>query len=193
MKEWRIYVIDLNDVDENIGLQEVERWSDEQVIEVSERQGLVYSLQGFASDWNYDNIVYPEFSYMRILEVNIRNIIGYQVIDVKTEDIIEGMYDHWIFESSVEAERWGKFFMDDEPFKIRSIWEGDMENAFTVTFEEMVIDWALSHLQKNIVREGAIKNDESRFGYVLGFLNDNGLPKPCGWNIAERILQRLEL
>lgn len=73
MKEYRIYVIYLNDLAEDIGLNEVEQWSDERVIEVSERQGLVYSLQGFALAWNCDNVIYPDFSYMRIIEIDVED------------------------------------------------------------------------------------------------------------------------
>ena len=113
MKEWRIYVIDFNDVDENIGLREVEQWSDEQVIEVSERQGLVYSLQGFASDWNCDNIVYPEFSYMRIIEIELpQKVIGYQVYE--EGEFPEDIPDWWVFGNKRDAELFAKLIVTEE-------------------------------------------------------------------------------
>lgn len=175
MKEWRIYVIDLNDVDENIGLQEVEQWSDEQVIEVSERQGLVYSLQGFAFYWNCDDIIYPDFSYMRILEIELpQKVIGYQVYE--ENEILEDIPDWWVFGSRNDAELFAKW-SEMKDYYIEEVKEGDIEEPEIITFDDYIYSQCIGDF-----------NETSSYEDILLRLRDFGVPKMRGHNIAERIL-----
>ena len=176
MKETRIYIIEFNDVDDNIGLQEVEQWSDEKVIEVSERQGMVYSLKGFASDWNCDNIVYPEFSYMRILEVELpRKVSGYQVYD--EDGIPENIPDWWVFGSRNDAELFAKW-LEMNDYYIEEVKEGDIEEPEIITFDDYIYSQCVSGF-----------NESSSYEDILLWLRDFGVPKTRGHNIAERILK----
>lgn len=176
MKEYRIYVIDLNDVDENIGLQEVEQWSDEQVIAKSESQCLAYSLQGFASEWNCDNIVYPEFSYMRIIEVELpRKVIGYQVYE--ENEFPEDIPDWWVFGSRNDAELFAKW-SEMKDYYIEEVKEGDIEEPEIITFDDYIYSQCIGGF-----------NENSSYEDILLWLRDFGIPKTRGHNIAERILK----
>lgn len=175
MKEYRIYVIDLNDLDENIGLQEVEQWSDEQVIEISERQGLVYPLQGFASDWNQDYVIYPDVSYMRILEIELpQKVIGYQVYE--ENEIPEDIPDWWVFGSRNDAELFAKW-SEMKDYYIEEVKEGDIEEPEIITFDDYIYSQCIGDF-----------NETSSYEDILLRLRDFGVPKMRGRNIAERIL-----
>lgn len=175
MKEWRIYVIDFNDVDENIGLQEVEQWSDEQVIEVSERQGLVYSLKGFASDWNCDNIVYPEFSYMRIIEIELpQKVIGYQVYE--GGEFPENIPYWWVFGNKRDAELFAKW-SEMKDYYIEEVKERYIEELEIITFDDYIYSQSVGNFNENSTLED-----------ILLWLRDFGIPKISGFYIAERIL-----
>lgn len=69
MKETRIYIVNVDDIDDN---ESVEQLTDEQFIEKAEKRGTIYSLKGFEKAWNEG--IYmdtPNYSYIRILESEI--------------------------------------------------------------------------------------------------------------------------
>lgn len=65
MKKYRIYIVDHQYTDASI--EEIENWDDSQFMDESERQGFVYSLEGFQNEWNLGNIGYCDFSTIRII------------------------------------------------------------------------------------------------------------------------------
>ena len=74
MKEIIIYIV--ND--------DEERWlgcSDEEFVSKAEKDGTVWSLAGFANAWNNENwcVPDPDYSYMRIMEVDTETGKGKQV------------------------------------------------------------------------------------------------------------------
>lgn len=74
MKEIRVYVV--YSADEN--------WqyaTDEAFMLRAERDGTVWSLAGFVNAWNEENwrVPYPDFSYMRIMEVDTETGKGKQI------------------------------------------------------------------------------------------------------------------
>ena len=66
MKELRVYVIDINEIEE-INLNEI---SDEQFMNIAEEQGIVYTLKGFETAFNREN-VYTGLDYIRFIEVEV--------------------------------------------------------------------------------------------------------------------------
>ena len=73
MKELRVYVINVDDVDfekempVNTAVSEL---SDKKFIEIAERQGSVYTLQGFQNAFNNENIN-SSADIIRFIEVDV--------------------------------------------------------------------------------------------------------------------------
>lgn len=66
MKETRVYVIDTNEIEE-MNLNEI---SDEQFMDIAEEQGNVYTLKGFETAFNREN-VYTGLDFIRFIEVEV--------------------------------------------------------------------------------------------------------------------------
>lgn len=176
MKETRIYMVDFNELDDTIGLPEVEQWSDEKLIEEAEKQGLVYSLTNFQNEWNQDNVIYPELTYMRILDVEIKKeIVGYQVYE--KDEFPENMPDWWIFNTEEDAGLFAKW--DElEDYTIVPIHDGDIEEPEFITFDDYIYSQSVLNF-----------NETSSYETILLWLRDFGIPKKRGCVIADRILK----
>lgn len=73
MKELRVYVINIEDVDFERQMPvntTVEELSDEDFIEIAEEQGLVYTLNGFTQAFNNENIN-SSTDIIRFIEVEV--------------------------------------------------------------------------------------------------------------------------
>lgn len=75
MKEFRIYIVTHGDWAEysfDRGLSgTLESLTDDQFMAVAEDYGLVYTLNGFERDWNEGYAPSPDYSSMRIIEVEL--------------------------------------------------------------------------------------------------------------------------
>ena len=67
MKETRVYVINVDSIDEDIKLNQI---SDEQFMDISERQGIVFTLKGFENAFNNINVS-TDTDYIRFIEVEV--------------------------------------------------------------------------------------------------------------------------
>ena len=73
MKELRVYVINIEDVDFERQMPvntTVEELSDKDFIEIAEEQGLVYTLNGFTQAFNNENIN-SSTDIIRFIEVEV--------------------------------------------------------------------------------------------------------------------------
>lgn len=69
-KETRVYVITADQF-EGCNVNSVDEISNEDFITMAEENGQIYSLNGFAQQWNEDTLSFPhpDYSYIRIIEV----------------------------------------------------------------------------------------------------------------------------
>lgn len=65
-KEIRVYVAS----QEEYSIDELENMSNDEFIDIAELNGLVYSLNGFAQNFNTENI-YTGVDYIRFIEVEV--------------------------------------------------------------------------------------------------------------------------
>ena len=73
MKELRVYVINIEDVDFETQMPvntTIEELSDKDFIEIAEEQGLVYTLNGFTQAFNNENIN-SSTGIIRFIEVEV--------------------------------------------------------------------------------------------------------------------------
>ena len=62
-------------------------------------------------------------------------------------------------------------------------------NTYNNIFVECIND-----LSKETIIRCAKKNNEKPFGFVIDYIKDNySLPKPNGWDIAEKVLEHFEI
>lgn len=65
-KELRVYLIDIEKLDECIGADDL---SDNEFIEIAEEQGTVFSLKGFQESFNRTDEINTTNQYLRIIEI----------------------------------------------------------------------------------------------------------------------------
>lgn len=65
MREIRVYSININEIDDNI-----DKYSNDKFIDIAEKLGTVYSLQGFENAFNYEYIN-TGTDYIRFIEVEV--------------------------------------------------------------------------------------------------------------------------
>ena len=74
MKELRVYVIDIEEIDDdfldNMGIDQSVQLNDEDFITVAEEQGNVYTLNGFAQAFN-DQDINSSTDIIRFIEVEV--------------------------------------------------------------------------------------------------------------------------
>lgn len=74
MKELRVYVIDIEEIDDdfldNMGIDQSVQLNDEDFITVAEEQGNVYTLNGFAQAFNHQDIN-SSTDIIRFIEVEV--------------------------------------------------------------------------------------------------------------------------
>ena len=66
MTETRAYLIDLDEYED---IDSIEKMTDDEFITISEKQGEVYTLEGFQKNWNNENILFN--SYLRFINVEL--------------------------------------------------------------------------------------------------------------------------
>lgn len=188
MEEKRIYIVHIDDIPENESFFD---WSDEKVIEVAEKRGTVYSLEGFVEKWNeLPNFMdSPECSYMRLLD-KPKKIIGYQVYE--NGEFPTNMPDWWIFKTEKDAQKYA-VWNDCEKWEITPIFEGDIYKPEFITFEDYIYSCVVGTLTKDDILHYTKKNNETAYSFVLGWLKDFGILKTKGHEITERILKYYEL
>lgn len=74
MKELRVYVIDIEEIDDdfldNMGIDQSVQLNDKDFITVAEEQGNVYTLKGFAQAFN-DQDINSSTDIIRFIEVEV--------------------------------------------------------------------------------------------------------------------------
>lgn len=68
MTETRVYLIDLDEYED---IDSIEKMTDDEFITISEKQGEVYTLEGFQKNWNNENILFN--SYLRFINVELKD------------------------------------------------------------------------------------------------------------------------
>ena len=76
-KEMRVYVVPFDKVDKilNEEIFDVNNINNEQFMEIAEKYGEVYTLNGFQNVWNNDSSICPQadYTYIRFIEVENYN------------------------------------------------------------------------------------------------------------------------
>jgi hypothetical protein len=68
-KETRVYIIDLNNDTSEVEVGDWNNLTDEEWIDLSERQGFVLSLEGFQKAFNKEEIPYE--TYLRFITIQL--------------------------------------------------------------------------------------------------------------------------
>lgn len=68
MKELRVYIINIEKLDEMLGADDL---SDNEFMDIAEQQGTVYTLKGFQNAFNQMDEINTSNQYLRIIEVEI--------------------------------------------------------------------------------------------------------------------------